>query len=297
VRVRNRALSISGASFSIVIILLVFLPFPYNFKAYGVLKADGHVIVVNKTTGQVQEYFKKNGSLVHKNDTLLRLDNLELYNQLRIAHAAVQEATHQYAKALIAAQADLEPIKQRMEAYSKRVSYLKTEISNLTVRAEIDGIWLAPDVDNFTGQWLTRGTPLGKIIDHSEFYFASVIPQKDISNLFSQKPRSSQVRLSGQSQHILEVADINTIPMEQDQLPSSALGFTGGGTIAVAPDDSSGRKTIEPFYEVRAAIKNDGGATLLHGRSGQIQFFLGHKPLLSQGVRKVLQLLQKHYRM
>jgi putative peptide zinc metalloprotease protein len=93
----------------------------------------------------------------------------------------------------------------------------------------------------------------------------------------------------------LPVSKFTTIPMEQNRLPSSALGFQGGGDIAVVPGDSSGVKTAEPFYEVRAVIGAQSGALLLHGRSGKIKFALGYKPLLWQGWRKLRQLVQKHY--
>jgi putative peptide zinc metalloprotease protein len=83
--------------------------------------------------------------------------------------------------------------------------------------------------------------------------------------------------------------------MEQNQLPSMALGFMGGGDIGVNMSDSSGTRTLEPFYEVRAEVEPEKNVALLHGRRGQVRFALGYKPLLWQGWRKLRQMIQKHY--
>lgn len=294
-RVRGRAIRVSLATITVIFIILNYIPFPYSFKAPGVLKAIGYMVIVNHATGQVVSFEKSSGSFVKRGDTLLVLENTELRNLLSMNKAALLEAELEYNKALTNLQADMEPLEKRISAFTSRLQYVEKEIACLVVRAEIDGIWEIPDANGFMGRWLPRGTQIGQIINQNQFYFASVIPQKEISGLFSQKIEAAQVKLIGQSQRLLGVKKINIIPMEQNQLPSSALGFSGGGDIAVAPGDSSGRKTVEPFYEVRAVLQNTQEVMQKHGRSGKIRFSLGYKPLLWQGWRKVLQLLQKHY--
>lgn len=294
-RVRGRAIRNSIAAVAAVFLILNYIPFPYNFKAPGVLKAIGYIITVNSTTGQVIALGKPSGSLVGVNDTLLVLDNTELRDKRKETEAALTEARMEYDKALDRSQADLEPVEKRIRAYTERLQQLDKDIDDLTVRSEIDGVWVAPDVDDFMGRWLPRGTQLGQVINPRGFYFVSVIPQKEISELFSLKIRSAYVKLTGQSDKQLQVKEINTIPMEQNLLPSSALGFMGGGDIAVSPGDSTGTHTMEPFYEVRSVVKNDGNVMLLHGRSGKIRYSLGYKPLLWQGWRKIRQLVQKYY--
>ena len=59
--------------------------------------------------------------------------------------------------------------------------------------------------------------------------------------------------------------------------------------------DPEGRRTTEPFFEVRAEITAPEGATLLDGRSGKIRFRIGSTPLLPRWIRSLRQLLQKRY--
>jgi putative peptide zinc metalloprotease protein len=83
--------------------------------------------------------------------------------------------------------------------------------------------------------------------------------------------------------------------MEQTDLPSSSLGWAGGGDIAVKTDDRQGTTSAEPFYEVRALLRESDAPNLLHGRSGKIKFDLPMKPLLHQWSRKLRQIIQKRY--
>lgn len=294
-RVRGRAIRVSIITALILFVSLNYIPFPYCFKAPGVLKAVKYIKAVNPTAGCVTTLGKPSGAHVKKNDTLVVLGNSEL-KEMRIGtEAALREAHMEYGKALNTSQADLEPIEKRIAVYTERLQHLDRQIEDLVVRAEVDGIWVAPDADDFRGRWMPRGTPLGQIINPDQFYFASVIPQKEISELFSRKVRSACVQISGQTERQLPVSSFNTIPMEQHELPSSALGFSGGGDIEVVPGDSAGVRTMEPFYEVRAVIGAPSDVLLLHGRSGRVKFALGYKSLLWQGWRKIRQLVQKHY--
>lgn len=299
-RVRPRAVRVTLAAAALVFAFLHFLPFPYSFTAPGVLKAVDHHQEVNPTAGRVVSLGRSSGSRVSAGDTLLVLENTELAGLRAETEAQLREAVHTLTNAVSVSQADIEPVRKRHDAYSERLRRLDEQTENLTVRAAIAGIWVAPDVDDFPGRWLPRGTPLGQIIDPGRYYFAAVVSQQDVSDLFSRDssrgPAPAQVRLAGQSEVRMKAPEYNLIPMEQDQLPSMALGMLGGGEIEVRQGDSSGTRTVEPFYEVRAAVIPAAGSALFHGLRGKARFALGYKPLMWQGWRKARQLVQKHYR-
>jgi putative peptide zinc metalloprotease protein len=295
-RVRGRAITVCTVFLIIVAAFLAYVPFPFAFKAAGILKAVDFVLVVNHTSGVVTQSGRPSGTHVLKGDTLLLLDNKELRLEKIQYESALNEAKFEYTKAMKEEQADLEPIEKRIAAYSQKIQRIEQQLDELVVTAQFPGTWVAPDADDFIGRWMPRGTQIGQLIDPKKFYFVSVISQREIGELFSQKPRFAKVRLRGQTFDDIPVSSFTTIPMEQNQLPSRALGFLGGGEIAVSTADSSGRRTTEPFYEVRANIQDASKSLLLHGRSGKIRFSLGYKPLAWQGWRTLRQLIQKHYR-
>ena len=296
-RTRTRAIAVCSATFAVVFALLFLLPFPNSFKAPGVLKSTDYVIAVNKASGRIAEVITPSGERVNPGDPLLRLINTELALKLREYQAGLNEAKAQHRKAMHNQQADLGPIASRIAFYEKRLRRLEQEQGDLIVKSEVRGLWVAPDLEDRTGMWIRRGSPLGELINDDHFYFVSVVSQADVSDLFAQGVRKAEVKLAGQANVTLAVTEYATIPMEQTQLPSVALGYAGGGDIAIDTRDAQGVKTSEPYYQVRALVQSSPEVSLLHGRSGRIRFSLAPKSLAWQGWRELRQLLQKRYQL
>ncbi len=294
-RTRTRAIAVCASAFAVVFAFLFLLPFPNSFKAPGVLKSTDYVVAVNKASGQIAEVVMPSGQRVKMGDPLLRLTNPELALEIRESQAGLVEAKAQHRKAMYNQQADLDPIAGRIVFYEKRLRRLQQEQEDLLVKSEVSGLWVAPNLSDRIGMWVSRGNPLGELINDDHFYFVSVVPQADVSELFAQGIRSAEVKLIGQADAPIVVTEYATIPMEQTSLPSAALGYAGGGDIAIDTRDAQGVKTSEPYYQVRAFVQSNSEVALIHGRSGRIRFALEPKSLAWQGWRTFRQLLQKRY--
>lgn len=293
-RVRGRAILVCALAAIFVSAFLHFFPFPSDFKAPGVLKAYEYVVVAGKIDGYIEEIFVPSNTQVKKGEILLRLRNPELEFQRKEAEAKLKEAETLLMRALSQQQADIAPLKNNLEAVRKRIQKIKEDKENLLVKAEIEGTWIAP-LKDYIGIWLVQGVPVGQIINDKTFYFSSVVSQQEASRIFSNEIRKSRVKLSGEADIQIEVLDYTRIPMEHTILPSQALGWAGGGDIAVNTKDKSGKAALEPFYELRTNVSLKTGATLLQGRSGRIRFELGTEPLFKQWWRRLRQLIQKRY--
>jgi putative peptide zinc metalloprotease protein len=299
-RVRGRAVRVCAGAAAAAVVLLGLLPFPRHFKSPGMLKAEEYVVAVNNVPGAVAEVVAPSGKTVERGEPLVRLRNPELEAQLRESEAGLEESRVMFQKALRERQADMAPIAKRMDYYEGRLERLTREKSQLVVTAEVPGVWVAPDVQNFRGMWLRRGTPLGQLVNQEKFAFVSVVSQEDASSLFPagsgrRSARRAEVKLSGQAEETVPVRSFAAVPMEQTRLPSAALGWAAGGEVAVESGDDRGTRTAEPFYQVRAVVGPRGDAALLHGRAGKIRFNLPPRPLAWQGWMKVRQLVQKRY--
>ncbi|MFT5376310.1 MAG: putative peptide zinc metalloprotease protein, partial [Candidatus Latescibacterota bacterium] len=296
-RTRSRAIAVCGAAFAVVFALLFLVPFPNSFKAPGVLKATDYVVAVNRASGQVEEVLVISGQRVNIGDPLLRLSNTELALEIKESRAGLDEAKAQHRRAMRTQQADLDPIAGRIAFYEERLRRLTQEQEDLVVKSEAMGLWVAPNMEDRVGMWISRGSTLGELINDAQFHFVSVVSQTDVSDLFAQGIRSAEVKLEGQADVPVAVTQYATIPMEQTNLPSLALGYAGGGDIAIDTRDGQGVKTSEPYYQVRADVQSNPQVSLLHGRSGRIRFVLEPKSLASQGWREVRQLVQKRYQL
>lgn len=292
-RTRPRALAVSAAGFAIVICGLQLLPAPSHFRAPGVVEAVQHQAVGAQAAGRLREALVRSGTEVMANQPLLVMENPELKLELAAAEAELREGEALRTRALEEAAAELAAIDSRLGAIRKRRARLQEQVAALTVRAPHAGRWVAPELEKRVESWLARGDELGRVIDQRAFEFSAVVSQEEASNLFAKQIRGAEVRLAGQAALALPVVAQRIIPAEQRKLRSSALGFRGGGEVAVGADDATGMLARESFFEVRARVEPPGGQPLVHGQSGQIRFDLPAEPLLSQWMRKVRQLLQK----
>jgi putative peptide zinc metalloprotease protein len=120
--------------------------------------------------------------------------------------------------------------------------------------------------------------------------------QEDVDRIFKKEfPKDAEVRLAGDAEVTLHVDKLRMVPGEQKNLPTSALGWEGGGDIAINMKESSGRVAAEPFFSVMGEFPPDAELVLLHGRTGKVRFKLESEPLVPRWIRRLGQLLQKRF--
>jgi putative peptide zinc metalloprotease protein len=296
-RQRARAVAVSIALAAVIVGVLQFVPFPSHFRAPGVVQSREWTQVVNETAGSVAELLAPPGQSVRAGQPLLRLSSAELEIELAHARAAQAETETRLRAALAGDAASLKPLLGLLESATNRVAKLLADRETLTVRARHDGLWIAPELKDSVGRWLTRGTPIGLLVNDASFQFTATVLQEEAGTLFVRKLSRAEVRLHGQAADVLTVTRWQVIPGSQRMLPSPALGWQAGGDVPVAMDDPQGVKSAEPFFEVRAELPPEKKAALLHGRSGRIRFDQEWEPLLPRWIRSLRQLLQKRYQL
>jgi len=295
-RVRPRAIGVTAGLAVFLIILLAVVPFPYSFRAPGVVIASQRTEVVNQTAGQVETLIASSGSFVKQGQPLLRLNNPELELQIADTRAHLDEINARLRQAMDQDSAEIEPLARLRDSVSAQVNKLAGDADQLTVRARHDGVWVAPGIGEFAGRWLARGTELGLLANPAAFEFDATVTEDDAKSLFGKNIHGASVRLVGQAATKLPVTDWRVVPGGQNVLPSAALGWAAGGEIPVAGDeDPQGNKSAEPFFEVVGKLNPNRDVALLDGRSGKISFQLPAEPLLPRWIRSLWQLLQKRY--
>ena len=297
-RVRPRAVGVTLGIASVCVLLLAIIPFPYSFRAPGIIIATERTEMVNPTMGQVAELIVPSGSFVKKGQPLLRMENPELDLLLANTQAHLDEINTRLRQAMDTNSADIQPLMSLRDSVAAQYNKYAQDSENLTVRALHDGVWVAPDIEDTVGRWLPRGTDLGLLANPAGFEFEATVTEDDARNLFAQKIHNASVRLWGNAETMLPVVNWRVIPGGQNTLPSPALGWAGGGDIPVATDtdqESQGMTSAEPFFEVIGNLNAQNDVGLFDGRSGKISFKLQAEPLLPRWVRSLWQLLQKRY--
>jgi putative peptide zinc metalloprotease protein len=295
VRTRARAVLISTGFFISLVGFLAVLPFPDRFRAPGVLESVQYVRVINGAPGYVTRLVVESGKDIGAGDPILVLTNREIDMEINATLAQREETMAMQLKAMHLETADLEPISKRLAAVNSKLEELQAQKEALLIRARQGGTWVSPHAQEMVGAWVNRGEMIGEIVDRSAFRFSAVVSQREAAELFNGEILRSEVRLYGQGGKNLTAEGFQIIPYQQEMLPSAALGWYGGGEVAVNTQDDSGRKATEPFFQIYADLPREAGAVMHHGQSGKLRITLPAKPLLLQWGKKLRQLLQERY--
>lgn len=294
---RRHAVGVVGAIALAVLAFGQFVPFSNAIRAHGVLQAYQSAILHASSEGKLVQVLAQNGQMLLPGDVIAVLINPELDYELTLARQQYRELEMQSRQSLLRTQADTAPLEQRMQALTIQIQELDKLEEKLTVRAPHAGQWVAPGLQERQGNWLPRGYALGELVKGDRFRFVAVVAQEQADELFKHQARLIKLRLAGQSELTLELAELTLIPYQREHLASSALGFAGGGEIAVKPGDQSGEASAEPFFELHALLPSTVGTQLhpLHGLTGVMRIALPGVPLFQQARKGLMQLFQKRY--
>jgi putative peptide zinc metalloprotease protein len=294
-RTRPRAVAVTVGGALAVLFFLAICPFPNRFRAPGVLEAVTYIRLVNDAPGYVEAVLVPSDTEVAAGEPLMVLSDHELDLEIEATNAQLKETLAMERKAMHLDTAGLEPIHKRLETIEKKLQDLQKQHAALEVRARKKGTWVSRRDTEMVGTWIPRGSFVGEIVNRDAFRFSAVVPQDEASNLFVGQIRKVEVRLYGQGGENLEVRDYEIIPFQHEKLPSAALGWRGGGEVAVSLQDDTGLEATEPFFQIYANLESSKEVAFFHGCSGKIRFSMQPAPLLTQWIRKFRQLLQKRY--
>ena len=294
-RRRLRAFGVTAGLAALALILLAAIPWPHHFRAPGLIEGGHWSALHTGVDGKVLRWRAQPGSRVEAGQPLAELENPELELRERSARAELEEIEARIRQALQEGIPNLKPLESVRDSVQATLQQIGHDRDALVLRSPQAGIWSLPHPEELRGRWLTRGSPLGSVIDDQGFRFRAVVPQEEADRLFASPTGSAEVRLDGESHRALGTTHLQILPADRQRLPSKALGWMGGGSVAVSNRDPEGRAAREPFFEVRATLASDASGTLRHGRSGVIRFDLPADPLLPRWIRSLRQLLQRRY--
>jgi putative peptide zinc metalloprotease protein len=293
---RQAWIAVASSTAALALVLGV-IPFPDAVRAQGIVKANSATTIYLQTSGTLEQLYVGHGERLRAGQLIARLSNADLATDIATTEASQIETQAQYRQALHKSRSELNALQQKLDTLDDRLRNFAGQRHLLEVRAEQDGEWVAPELHERVGSWLQRGQTLGEIVDPRSFRFVAVVEQEQTDRLFRQDFKQAELRFAGQADGNVLLTQMKIIPFQSDRLPSVALGWLGGGDIAVNTSEPSGATAKESFYLLqtelpKAALK---GLTVLHGLTGTLRIQTPAQPLATQAYRAVQQLLQKRY--
>ncbi len=297
--VRGRAVAVSALMVVLVLVVFVFIPLPRKISAPGVVELAGHHKIYASTEGRLERVVPKNGDSVVKGQIIAELSNFDLERDIDVALSRLTQTRALKQKAHHEAAADLKPLVERESLLEEQLADLKRRKTELIVVAEQSGIFVSPNIEAYKGKWLKKQTQLGSLVAEGDARLSAIVSQEQAFELFRTNHYRGVAKLFGSTKYPLTLSDVKINPYKKEELPSAALGWLGGGDVAVSTSDRSGKKTTESFFEIsgKLSAENETSALkLLHGRAGVLRLTLAPEPLALVAYRKFRQTMQKRYK-
>jgi putative peptide zinc metalloprotease protein len=292
-RVRGRAKRLSLAAVAGVVLVAAVVPLPLRTQAQGVVWLPDNALLRARTAGEFQQWLAAPGQAVTRGTPLALLADAKLDAQLAAARAEVDEYQARYDAQAFTEPAAAQVVLQKLEQSRRRLRHVEEQHARLIVVAESDGVLVAPRHVDMPGTWYRKGELLGYLLDRRRLIARVAVSQADIDLVRSRLTRA-ELRVADQLDDIHAVATIRAMPGAVDELPSAALGSTGGGDIAVDPQDENGTRVLERVFlfdlDLDDRVRPERFGTHVH-----VRFEHQHEPLARQWYRRIRQLFLSRF--
>lgn len=260
----RRALAALAA---VAVLLLFALPLPRHTQVDGVLWLPDDALLRAGQAGFIEDLALRDGAPVQPGELVLALDNPTLAAQIGAQLARTQAAQVRYDAAYAAGPVELERQAVLLRHEQNALADLQARAQQLQLRAASAGrLWLGRG-DDLIGVFAQQGDLLGYVMPDAAPRVRVIVDQADAALIRSQT-RAIEVRLPFATGRSWPVRVLRAVPAASHELPSAALGRTGGGAAATDPRDDSGRRSVETYFELELGLPDDFPYRLAGARVG-----------------------------
>ena len=289
-RVRPRAVLTTLAVLAIIITLVGLIPQADYSKVEGIAWPRNQAVIYAETDGFIRTVLEESGSQVTTGQKLLQADNAELYARQKALKAKRDRLQAWWLAAQTSDIASADALAAQVAAVDEQIAKVGEDIESLTIKAPIDGTWIAPGLEQSKGAFMQRGQALGLVANVDDLIIRGTASQRiGITGIHDRV----EIRVKGRPD-LEQYGTIERIlPAGLETLPSPALGYAAEGSIETDPDDPKGLRPAERIFEIR--IKPDSCENLLPGQRVIVRIERDEKPLMVKWWRSILQLVQKRF--
>ena len=291
---RRKASLLVSLTMLVGLLLLTFaLPVPLYTRAEGVVWLPEQSILRAGGNGFFRRWLMSPGVKVKRDTPLYVLEDDLLLTELAVARAKVKESEAKYASEQFSDPAKAVISLRQLEGDQERQAQLEKRAANLTGYANTEGVFVIVQPQDMPDRYFKKGDLIGYVLERDALLARVVVSQDDI-DLVRTQLKSAELRLSNWIAQSYAVGLARLSAGGIDELPSSALSLSGGGTIVTVPNDTNGLKTIERIFILDLALPANI-STVTFGERVFVRFNHGNEPLAWQGLRRLRQLFLSRF--
>ena len=297
-RVRKRAVLATVLPLVLAGLLVGAVPLPEHGRAQGVVEPVRMALVHAQSPGWITRMLPSGSDVAPESQPLVVGSNPELRSRRDALAAQLRWLELERRHALTEEVAHAQALAEQVQAVREELEHAQEQLANLNVAAPLTGQWLSGDAHEVHGRFVKQGELLGVVADLDELRVRITADQYLGPRLAREVGLGQPVELRVQGRPQQEVTGriVRIVESGQRELPTPALGYAGGGSLAVSQQDEAGTQAAEPFFEVHIEPKDiEAFEQLLSGQRVVARFQLPASPLAWQAWRHVRQAVQERF--
>jgi len=292
-RNRERALWTSAGLAAAVLLLLFVIPAPSWTRTEGIIWVPEEAQVRAGTDGFIEKLLVPAGSEVRSGEALIQAEEPFLATRVAMLVAVLEELQAKYDAMLVADRVQAAMVREEIAAAQANLDRTRERQAALIYRSGANGRLIVPNAVDLPGRFLNKGQLVGYVVEPRELTARVALLQDDIA-LVRQSTRSVEVMLADWGASPVPAKIRREVPGGSQQLPTAALGSSGGGPIAVDPRDSKGVTALRQVFQLELTIPGNVRSEYLGARV-YVRFNHGWEPAGFQIYRSFRRLLLRQF--
>jgi len=290
---RARAVMTAGGLSTALLLFIVLVPVPSWTRTEGVVWIPEEALVRAGTSGVVDRVVAPPDSPVRKGDLLIECVDPLLKAEVQVLRAELNALQARYDAEIHADRVKAQVIKEEIGHARANLARSEERFDALTIRSQSDGVIVVPRAEDLPGRFVKQGELIAYVLNVERPTVRVVVPQTDVDPIRN-RTRRVAVRLAERVSEVIPAAVIRTTPGASERLPSTALGSSGGGAIAIDPRDPEGTKTLERVFSVDLELAKPSETVYVNDRV-YVKFDHGFEPLSVQWYRSLRRLFLRWF--
>ena len=232
------------------------LPFPYTTRSEGVVWLPEEALVRVQSPGFVREVIPETGQTITSGSLLVRLEDDELALEEVLLNARMRELQLMLQRDRVRNLVEADIISQQLDALVEEVALVEQKRDNLQIRAMVSGRFVTPSPQDLEGRFLQRGEVVAYVLPEGKPLVRAVVPQERAAVVRSET-ETVKLMLVNHLPREFSAEITRAVPEATTELPSMALSISGGGEVAVNPENSEQPQSFMSYFVFDLGVNGD----------------------------------------
>ena len=254
--VRARSIYAAATIAGVLVGVSILVPLPHTTRVKGIVWVDEQAELYSAQDGFLTEVLAYSGQEVTPGTELLRLASNRIDNKISNLSAQKTQASIESKEEFISKNGKSQLKKQTIELLTQELDNANLDKNDLVITSKVHGVFISPDIDNQKGKHFNKGDFIGYVFSPDNLVVKTVVSQTEIGNIRTGVD-NIKVALAEDLSTKYAAQILQETPSGSRQLPSKALGASGGGNIAVTRDDANNVIATEDLFALKVTLNKD----------------------------------------